>query len=164
MQTIEQYKEYTAQLEGEIKNWHDAYNASQEHVRQLMKENERLERERVEQNAIIETCANELEELRKHELQWDLDKAKIKELNAENESLKYSVATLETDLAMSQRWRKVIEELPKDGSDVLATDGEEIWLCYKTTMPDGLPWFQPNGQPHIEGVTHWMPLPKAPEN
>ena len=164
MQTIEQYKEYTAQLEGEIKNWHDAYNASQEHVRQLMKENERLERERVEQNAIIETCANELEELRKHELQWDLDKAKIKELNAENESLKYSVATLETDLAMSQRWRKVIEELPKDGSDVLATDGEEIWLCYKTTMTDGSYWFQPNGQPHIEGVSHWMPLPKAPED
>lgn len=82
MQTIEEYKEYTAQLEGEVKNWHDAYNASQEHVRQLTKDNERLERERVEQNAIIETCANELEELRKHELQWDLDKAKIKELEA----------------------------------------------------------------------------------
>ena len=63
-----------------------------------------------------------------------------------------------------RRWRKCSEELPEDGSDVLATDGEEIWLCYKTTMPDGLPWFQPNGQPHIEGVTHWMPLPKAPEN
>ena len=63
-----------------------------------------------------------------------------------------------------RRWRKCSEELPEDGSDVLATDGEEIWLCYKTTMLDGLPWFQPNGQPHIEGVTHWMPLPKAPEN
>lgn len=82
MQTIEEYKEYTAQLEGEVKNWHGAYNASQEHVRQLMKENDRLERERVEQNAIIEICASELEELRKHELQWDLDKAKIKELEA----------------------------------------------------------------------------------
>ena len=63
-----------------------------------------------------------------------------------------------------RRWRKCSEELPEDGSDVLATDGEEIWLCYKTTMSDGSPWFQPNGQPHIEGVTHWMPLPKAPEN
>ena len=80
MQTIEEYKEYTAQLEGEVKSWHDAYNASQEHVRQLLKENERLERERVEQNSIIETCANELEELRKHELHWDLDKAKINEI------------------------------------------------------------------------------------
>ena len=153
MQTIEEYKEYTAQLESEVKNWHDAYNASQEHVRQLMKENERLERERVEQNAIIETCANELEELRKHELQWDLDKAKINELCKEPAKLREAT-----------RWRKVDEELPEDGSDVLATDGEEIWLCYKTTMLDGLPWFQPKGQPHIEGVTHWMPLPKAPEN
>ena len=85
MQTIEEYREYTKQLEGEVKNWHDAYDASQEHVRQLMKEVERLERERVEQNAIIETCATELEELRKHELQWDLDKAKIKELEQEFE-------------------------------------------------------------------------------
>lgn len=88
MQTIEQFKEYTEQLEGEVKNWRDAYNASQEHVKQLMKENLRLERERVEQNSIIETCANELEEFRKHELEWDLAKARIKELEAENKKLK----------------------------------------------------------------------------
>ena len=67
------------------------------------------------------------------------------------------------ELRQATRWRKCSEEMPEDDSDVLATDGEEIWLCYKTTMTDGLPWFQPNGQPHIEGVTHWMPLPKAPE-
>ena len=73
--------------------------------------------------------------------------------------LKERIAELEEE----RRWRKCSDELPEDGSDVLATDGEEIWLCYKTTMSDGLPWFQPNGQPHIEGVTHWMPLPKAPE-
>lgn len=85
MQTIDEYKEYTEQLECEVKKWRDAYNASQVHVRQLMKEVERLERERVEQNAIIETCADELEELRKHELQWDLDKARIKELEQEFE-------------------------------------------------------------------------------
>lgn len=36
MQTIEEYKEYTAQLEGEVKKWHDAFDASQEHVRQLI--------------------------------------------------------------------------------------------------------------------------------
>lgn len=66
------------------------------------------------------------------------------------------------ELREATRWRKCSEQMPEDGSDVLATDGEEIWLCYKTTMPDGLPWFQPNGQPHIEGVTHWMPLPSAP--
>lgn len=27
MQTIEEYKAYTKQLEGEVKTWHDAYDA-----------------------------------------------------------------------------------------------------------------------------------------
>ncbi|MBO5663661.1 MAG: hypothetical protein J6R21_00695 [Bacteroidales bacterium] len=88
MQTIEEFKEYTKQLEGEVKQWHDAFDASQAQVQELAKENLRLERERVEQNSIIETCANELEELRKHELEWDLAKSRIKELEAENKKLK----------------------------------------------------------------------------
>ena len=61
------------------------------------------------------------------------------------------------------RWRKCSEEMPEDGAEVLASDGDGIWLCYKTTMCDGSPWFQPDGLPHIEGVTHWMPLPSAPK-
>jgi carbonic anhydrase len=88
MQTIEEYKEYTKQLENEVKQWHDAFDASQVQVKKLTKENLRLERERVEQNSIIETCANELEELRLHEVEWDLAKARIKELEAENKKLK----------------------------------------------------------------------------
>lgn len=68
MQTIEEYKEYTKQLEGEVKQWHDAFDASQAKVKELVKENLRLERERVEQNSIIETCANQLEDLRLHEV------------------------------------------------------------------------------------------------
>lgn len=62
-----------------------------------------------------------------------------------------------------RRWRKVSEELPEDGAEILATDGEGIWLCHKDTICDGSPWFQPDGLPHIEGVTHWMPLPSAPK-
>lgn len=50
----------------------------------------------------FETMSKELAELRKHELAWDLDKARIKELEAENESLKYSVATLDTDINMEK--------------------------------------------------------------
>lgn len=84
-------------------------------------------------------------------------------LRSKNEGLLYALADAETDLAMATRWRKCSEELPEDDSEVLATDGEGIWLCYKTTTPDGSPWFQPNGLPHIEGITHWMPMPKAPE-
>ena len=67
------------------------------------------------------------------------------------------------ELEEERRWRNVSEELPPDGASVLATDGDEVWLCYKTTMSDGEPWFQPDGLPHIEGVTHWKPKPKAPE-
>lgn len=66
-------------------------------------------------------------------------------------------------LKEERRWRKCSEELPEDGAEVLATDCEGIWLCYKTTMSDGSPWFQPDGLPHIEGVTHWIPLPAAPK-
>ena len=73
--------------------------------------------------------------------------------------LKARIAELEEE----RRWRKCSEELPDDGAEVLATDGDGIWLCYKTTMSDGSPWFQPDGLPHIEGVTHWMPLPSAPK-
>ncbi len=67
------------------------------------------------------------------------------------------------ELKEERRWRKCSDELPEDGAEVLATDGEGIWLCYKTTMSDGSPWFQPDGIPHIEGITHWMPLPSAPK-
>jgi hypothetical protein len=62
-----------------------------------------------------------------------------------------------------RRWRKCSDEMPEDGAEVLASDGVGIWLCYKTTLSDGSPWFQPDGLPHIEGVTHWMPLPSAPK-
>ena len=95
MQTIEEYKEYTKQLEGEVKQWHDAFDASQAQVKVLTKENLRLESERVEQNSIIETCANELEELRKHEVEWDLSKTRIKELMGDKAQLEETVAVLQ---------------------------------------------------------------------
>jgi len=153
MQTIEEYKEYTAQLEGEVKNWRDAYNASQEHVRQLMKENERLERERVEQNAIIETCANELEELRKHELQWDLDKAKINELRKEHAKLREAT-----------RYRKCSEELPNDGETVLVLLGRtpKTRGFFLTSRYVAGGWTY-GEDPQGCKPTHWLRIPKAPE-
>lgn len=42
MQTIEEYKEYTRQLEGEVKKWHDAFDASELMNRELARENKRL--------------------------------------------------------------------------------------------------------------------------
>ena len=65
----------------------------------------------------FETMSKELAELRKHELAWDLDKARIKELEAENESLKYSVATLDTDINMEKvKKRRALEKICQKAS------------------------------------------------
>ncbi len=85
MQTIEEYKEYTKQLEGEVKQWHDAFDASQAKVKELVKENLRLERERVEQNSIIETCANELEEQESVLAEKDKEIAELEERIADGD-------------------------------------------------------------------------------
>lgn len=76
MQTIEEYKEYTRQLEGEVGKWHNAYDA-------LMIERNQIAKTLCENKNIIETMATELDELRKHEVEWDLAKARIKELETE---------------------------------------------------------------------------------
>ena len=76
MQTIEEYKEYTKQLEGEVGKWHKAYDA-------LMVERNQMAKTLCENKKIIETMATELDELRKHEVEWDLAQARIKELEAQ---------------------------------------------------------------------------------
>ena len=76
MQTIEEYKEYTRQLEGEVGKWHNAYDA-------LMIERNQMAKTLCENKKIIETMATELDELRKHEVEWDLAQARIKELEAQ---------------------------------------------------------------------------------
>lgn len=43
---------------------------------------------------IIETCAAELEELRKHEVAWDLARVRIKELEAEKNAKNEEIDTL----------------------------------------------------------------------
>ena len=92
MQTIEEYKAYTQQLEGEVGKWHHAYDA-------LVIERNALVRKILETEKYVEVkdhangyeCvmllrdsynafSDELEELRKHEVEWDMAKARIKEL------------------------------------------------------------------------------------
>ena len=116
----------------------------------------------------FETMSKELAELRKHELAWDLDKARIKELEAENESLKYSVATLDTDIAMMKRWRKVSDENPDVGQVVWAYDTTKksvLILNYeKNEFGEGFvcfPWIQD----FYKNISHWMPYekPEPPE-
>ena len=79
MQTIEEYKAYTRQLEKEVGKWHHAYDA-------LMIERNQMAKTLCENKKIIETMAAELDELRKHEVEWDLSKARIKELERKNKT------------------------------------------------------------------------------
>lgn len=100
MQTIEEYKAYTKQLENEVGKWHHAYDAlvieRNALVRKILETEKSVE---VKDHANGYECvmilrdaynalSDELEELRKHELAWDLDKARIKELESEINQLK----------------------------------------------------------------------------
>ena len=94
MQTIEEYKEYTKQLEGEVGKWHNAYDA-------LVVERNALVSKLLQYEKTVEigtedstksvtlsrktyyAIVSELDELRKHEVEWDMAKARIKELEAQ---------------------------------------------------------------------------------
>lgn len=62
------------------------------------------------------------------------------------------------------KWTKVEDEFPKEGSRVLATDGENhIEVMFYWGKNIGLPdWTSYN--PNILDITHWMPLPKLPKD
>lgn len=92
MQTIEEYKAYTQQLKGEVCKWHHAYDAlvieRNALVRKILETEKSVS---VKDHANGYECvmilrdsynafSNELEELRKHEVEWDMAKARIKEL------------------------------------------------------------------------------------
>lgn len=81
-------------------------------------------------------------------------KARIAELEKENESLKYSVATLETDLAMSQRWRKFPDEKPTEDKKFLIINEKGFMQCC---------YYSPILKEFQIPVTHWLPLPSAPK-
>ena len=94
MQTIEEYKEYTKQLEGEVGKWHKAYdalvierNALVIKLLQYKKTVEISTEDSMECVALsrktYDAVVSELNELRKHEVEWDLAQARIKELEAE---------------------------------------------------------------------------------
>lgn len=87
-------------------------------------------------------------------------KTRIAELEKENESLKYSVAALETDLAMSQRWRKFSEEKPNEDTwCIVFHDGEIDSDHYMRFTYNQKCDFALYGNK----VTHWMPLPSDPK-
>lgn len=69
------------------------------------------------------------------------------------------IAALESQLAQ-YRWRRAEEEMPKTWESVLVPKGdisEEAYLDHKDT------WRGTLNDEEIRGVTHWMPVPPAPE-
>ena len=78
----------------------------------------------------------------------------IERLNAENAALREKVP----------RWISVDDRHPKPGTRVLATDGVFVGEAYRTSADtwrryDGIAMRDCIGSI----VTHWMPLPEAPE-
>ena len=99
MQTIGEYKEYTRQLEGEVGKWHHAYDALVVERNMLVNRLLKYEKtvsirneEGAESVALLretfEAISGELDELRKHEVELDMAKARIKELESEINQLK----------------------------------------------------------------------------
>lgn len=90
MQTIEEYKAYTNQLENEVGKWHHAYDAlvieRNALVRKIL-ETEKSVSVKDHENGCdcvmltkeaFEAMSEELEELRKHEVAWETAKAQNK--------------------------------------------------------------------------------------
>ena len=66
--------------------------------------------------SIIETCAAELEELRKHEVAWDLAQARIKELEAEKNAKNEEIDAL-YQKSLSRLKELVNKEYPDEEED-----------------------------------------------
>lgn len=77
-------------------------------------------------------------------------------------------ALLATGEVVEQQWLP-IESAPKDGTDVLTTDGKQIdilrWIPDKhwaAKRHGGAGWFEPYTLSCKFTATHWMPIPTTP--
>lgn len=82
--------------------------------------------------------------------------SKLKERNAElekeNESLKYKVATLETDIAMAESWRTTT---PPVGVDLLIETGNGFWRV-RFGNQEKVDYLVDEGK-----IKRWIPFPKT---
>lgn len=87
---------------------------------------------------------------------------RVDELKAENESLKYSVATLDTDIAMMKRWRKFSEEKPEHHQWILVfyTNHSQFTTGVELRRWDDGCKYDVEVQEIYE---KWMPLPEPPK-
>ena len=133
MQTIEEFKEYTKQLEGEVGKWHNAYdalvierNALVIKLLQYKKTVEISTEDSMECVALsrktYDAVVSELNELRKHEVEWDLAQARIKELEAEKNAKNEKIDTL-YQKSLARLKDLVNKEYPDEEEDHAEADG-----------------------------------------
>ena len=133
MQTIEEYKEYTKQLEGEVGKWHKAYdalvierNALVIKLLQYKKTVEISTEDSMECVALsrktYDAVVSELNELRKHEVEWDLAQARIKELEAEKNAKNEKIDTL-YQKSLARLEELVNKKYPDEEEDHVEADG-----------------------------------------
>lgn len=79
-------------------------------------------------------------------------KEKIAELEKENESLKNSVATLETDIAMAESWRT---STPPVGVELLLETGDGFWRV-RFNDKEKVDYLVNEGT-----IKRWIPFPKT---
>ena len=120
-------------------------------IAELEEENKRLKEEAV--SWMEETTRARNEKMAMFE--------KLANVNFENECLKSELYAVKTDIAMSQRWRKVSEEFP-------TADEGHVWVLWEVGLPDVgyigavdvvIEAIRASGEGH--SVERWMP--KAPE-
>ena len=79
-------------------------------------------------------------------------KERIAELEKENESLKNSVATLETDIAMAESWRT---SAPPVGVELLLETGDGFWRV-RFNDKEKVDYLVNEGT-----IKRWIPFPKT---
>lgn len=79
-------------------------------------------------------------------------KERIEELEKENESLKYKVATLETDIVMAESWRT---STPPVGVELLLETGDGFWRVIFNNQ-EKVDYLVNEGK-----IKRWIPFPKT---
>ena len=79
-------------------------------------------------------------------------KERIAELEKENESLKYKIATLETDIAMAESWRT---STPPVGVELLLETGDGFWRVIFNNK-EKVDYLVNEGK-----IKRWIPFPKT---
>lgn len=96
-------------------------------------------------NQLFNTACKVLDDVSKQ-------KERIVELEKKVEELKYTVATLETDLAMAQSWRTTT---PPVGADLLIETGEGFWRV-RLNDQEKVDFLVNEGK-----IKRWIPFPKT---